>query len=221
VSSTLGGAVPGTSIILDGRVATVTHGDGSFELARVGIGAHLVEVRRIGFVPSVFEIDVPADDLALELPVTMQPVPVELEMIVVDAERTIWVTGRMREFYDRRRSSRGHFFMSSEIEKRGPIQISDLLRELPGVRVMPGIGGARVGMLRGSSGPVFSSTGAGGCAPRVFLDGMRVTVDDDFPLDNLVDPNWIGGLEVYTSAVSAPIRYGAASSCGVILIWTK
>lgn len=59
------------------------------------------------------------------------------------------------------------------------------------------------------------------CVPRVYVDGMRMVVDGYFPLDGVVVPEWIEGMEVYTSELRAPQQYAAGTGCGVILIWTR
>jgi hypothetical protein len=56
------------------------------------------------------------------------------------------------------------------------------------------------------------------CRPDVFLDGVRVRVDELFPM-NLVTPmSFVRAAEVY--AHSVPIEFASSRNCGAIVIWT-
>ena len=66
----------------------------------------------------------------------------------------------------------------------------------------------------------------GDCPYRVFLDGVLV-VSDAFKDDanwarDLVRPDDVEAIEVYSRPSEIPVQYGGAQGgCGVVLLWTK
>lgn len=58
------------------------------------------------------------------------------------------------------------------------------------------------------------------CDPTWFVDGTRA-IADAAAIEGSVDVGAVVGVEVYTSATTAPAQYaGAAAQCGVIVVWT-
>jgi outer membrane receptor for ferrienterochelin and colicin len=115
---------------------------------------------------------------------------------------------RYREYETRaRRSGAGRFLSQEDIEKRNPIEVSDIVRMLPGFRIVGSGLDARVVSSRGQI-----SLRQGECTANVVIDGMQ---HQDI---NLLRPADVGALEVYNGP-SAPMQYDSA--CGVIVIWTK
>jgi hypothetical protein len=213
VASMLGGSVGSASILVNGRVAAVTDSGGLYRVENVGLGLNLIETRRIGYVPGVFEVELEADQAELDMSVSLYPVPVQLEEIVVSAQRTVYVAGRLREFYDRRRSGLGRYLTRWEIETLAPLNISDLLERFPALQVVEGSFGHT--SIRISRGRVQA------CDPQIYLDGVRMLTDADFNINNFIVPQVLEGVEVYTGPSEAPIQYLGTSTCGVILIWTR
>ncbi len=109
-------------------------------------------------------------------------------------------------FYDRLEVGIGHFVTREQLVASEQSSVSEVLREVPGVRIVPGIARASRILLRG------------GCLPRVVLDGLlltgRVVVDD------LVSTYDVEAIEVYHGA-SAPILYTGETTCGVVMVWTR
>jgi hypothetical protein len=66
------------------------------------------------------------------------------------------------------------------------------------------------------------------CRPRVFVDnvivrrGGRTGNSDDPPIDLLVQPQDIAGIEIYRSPSETPRQFAANDvTCGVVLFWSK
>jgi hypothetical protein len=52
--------------------------------------------------------------------------------------------------------------------------------------------------------------------------GKKIILERGVPVDQLVSPDNIAGIEVYSSANAAPADYHLLNGgCSVILIWTK
>lgn len=182
---------------------------GRFTLVLPG-GATTVAVRRLGFAPR---------DTALELRegrtdslfVVLKVLPFDLPGVTAEADA--FAEMRLSEFYRHRRSSEGHFFDRKEIEARRVTRISDLLRRLPGVRMVPDRSGrVHLRMARASGGR--------DCPPDYFIDGVRAQFlgVDDLPITD------IEAIEVYSGPARVPPEYNTRfgnPSCGTIVLWTR
>ena len=123
----------------------------------------------------------------------------------------------MSGFLDRLQNGFGHFITEEMIQQRQPGRVADLLRVIPGLRVVPaGALGSRVLISR------FQGRFGGACQPKLFIDGIVVTPNGPLDLDRFLTPEDVVGIEVYRGPAEMPARFGgAASACGVIVVWTK
>jgi hypothetical protein len=123
----------------------------------------------------------------------------------------------------------GTFIKAEEIEIRNPTRVTDLFTAVPSFTVVQ------------SAGLLVNNRS--NCAPAIFLDGVRMrpepiygrtaadvgynqssgmTPAQAFHTANVVQPVELEGIEIYAGAASIPGQYaGAASMCGVIVMWTK
>jgi hypothetical protein len=188
-------------------VTATTDEMGRFDLAALPVGTHTLEVRRIGFVPHAVPVD-----LTAQSPTTMQVTlakPVRLLDAVRVTGRTVY-SRRLEEIAQRQRRGFGHVIMRDELERSAAIRVSDVLRRVPGIRIIPSGASNIVSFSRslGISGP---------CLPTVYLDGMRMGQQED--IDFLAMPTTLEAIEVYPSSIGAPIEY--SGGCGSILLWTR
>jgi hypothetical protein len=178
--------------------------DGRFELTDLPDRKTSIVVRRLGYQPRVYTMQIREGATRAFLPVVLDPMPAELEKVIVMA-RVAESGGRLRDFYERkRRNAWGTFIDREEIERRNPLWMSDMLRMVPGVRVIPTRWGGYAVRLRD------------GCWPTVWLDGMPVRGAE---LDEVIFPSEVAGMEVYRSRVGMPIQF--RDSCGAIAVWTR
>jgi hypothetical protein len=214
-TGTLGGIVYGTTAPLP-RVQLQRHGDpavattdslGRYRMLNLPIGPQVVEVRRVGYMPRQFSVNVrPGENRATDLHLT--PV-VALDSIRVVARRTVY-----REFESRAKvASFGRFLRAEDIERKRPLLTSDLVRQLPGLMVVRGTTSdldVDVVQPRG----ITSWTHPNACYANIVIDGVP------HQKINWIDPYSIGAMEIYTGTGTAPVQY-QPSPCGTILIWTK
>jgi Carboxypeptidase regulatory-like domain/TonB-dependent Receptor Plug Domain len=184
-----------------------TDASGRFDLAGLPVGTHVLEVRRIGFAPQNNVVQLAAASpttvtVALEKPVRL------LDAVRVTA-RTLY-SRRQAEIEQRRRRGFGHYIMRDELERNVGGRVTDMLRRVPGVRIYP----TSTGNLVAFRGPTTS----GPCRPTVFLDGLRLGVEED--LDALTTVSSLEAIEVYTSETQAPVEYWSGG-CGAIVLWTR
>jgi hypothetical protein len=216
--------VVGALVSINDQNVAVTGLGGTFWVpVSLRLGRNRIGLRRMGYRPVDAFVWVARDSSELSLEATLEPLPVELEEVVVEGERTIYdFSGRLRDFNRRRRTGLGKYFTREDIERRRPFYVTDLLARLPSVSVRPNASGNNIVRMRGPWGL---------CKPVLYLDGAKL-FDGIFDLgdgmswleniDQLVMPDEIAGIEVYRGAAEVPTELGMlGASCGVIAIWTR
>jgi len=200
--------VPGARVTVWGTgIETVTNADGEFTLGNLPEGTHTLEARAVGFAPARQPVDiVRGTPGAAEVELTN--LAITLGTIKVFAQR-VYPSPFSGDFERRRRMGGGRFFDEKEIEDRKPTLLTDLLRTIPGVRVLPTIWGG-----------VDAVMGPGHCRPDLVIDGSRQINDETFPINTLVWANELRAVEVYTQPSSVPAEFQSGSGCGAIVIWT-
>jgi hypothetical protein len=209
VRDSLGGPVSLAQLSLSG-VRTLSDSAGRFTMAGLPSGGATLLVRRLGFTPLDFKLELAAGRTdSVQLVLTMLP----RELAEITSEASDRARARLTDFYRHRENGSGYYYDRKEIEQRRVQRISDLLRRLPGVRV----GTDRTGryVVRMSR-----SVGGRDCPPDFWIDGIRAPSlnVDDLPL---VD---VEALEIYKGPSGIPPEYlGRLGSpgCGAVVIWTR
>ena len=181
---------------------------GQFIASRVNAGAIWLRVRRIGYAPESLLVTVVADK-EVNPTIVLRPIAQSIAAVKVVGRRDLH--GPMAGFYTRMQSGNGRFFTFAEIDRRQPTQMTDLLRQVPGIRIESRGFDNRV-RIRGSR-----------CAPLVWLDGQALYAGE-FDLDS-VDPRSFEGIEVYNGPASVPMEFQGnqrmSSACGTIILWSR
>ena len=135
VTGATGRPISGARVTVWGTgMETVTSSDGEFTLGNLPGGTHTLEARALGFAPALQPVDIVSGTPgAAEVELTN--LGIMLDTIKVTAQRVY--TRPLQDFERRKRMGFGRFFDETEIERRRPIFLTDLLRTLPGVRVVP------------------------------------------------------------------------------------
>lgn len=191
------------------RMSVETDSAGAFGLP-VAAGAYVLEVERTGFRTYVSpSIDVPRDML-VRVTIRLGAAAIPLEPIMV----TVHSGGRLTEFErNMTNPSRvGRFFTQDELNARPAARTTDFLVQVPSVEVRPMV------QMRGSS---VGNLGSTLCAPAMFLNGARFYEAGDLLIDDVLIPNQLEGIEVYSRRMFAPAQYTTSGDCGVILFWTR
>jgi len=122
---------------------------------------------------------------------------------------------QLTEFRRRRSGGGGVFLDRAEIERRNPRTLTDLVRTIPGVRVVPRPTGFRYvsSHFRRVAGDI------GTCDVMLYLDGQPFLMETG-DADARIRISEIIALEAYVTAGSVPRQFaGSDAACGVILIW--
>lgn len=192
------------------QLETRTDTLGAFQFARVPTGATSLLVRRMGYAPQTISHLVSGGSVdSLSLTLTAQPL--RLEPMVV-SERELRRRLYIDEFHRRRLRGEGHYITREEIESRNTSRLTDVVRNVPGIRIM---------RTRGGNGVRFVSAASMrlNCAPMIWLDGQRAP---GMELDEITASD-IEGIELYSGPSQTPLRFSQnqQSTCGTIVIWTR
>jgi hypothetical protein len=172
-------------------------------------GPATLSIRRLGFEPL---------DLALQLAtgrtdsvrVVLTTVPRELAEVITEANPRALT--HLADFNRHRQNGQGYYLERKEIEATRVVRLSDVLRRMPGIRLVPDRSGryqVRMGRAGGRD-----------CFPDFWIDGVRAPYFnvDHMPLGD------VDALEVYKGAATPPPEYLSrlgSPGCGVIVIWTR
>jgi hypothetical protein len=190
---------------------TLSDSVGAFFMRLPAEGSYVLRVSHLAYARYASDpltVD-PAESVTLEIRLGRSAIP--LEPIVVTARSST----RLAEFHQRRLTNAfGRFLTEEEIDRRAPLQTSDLLRGIPGIALSP---------VRARGRTVTRITlpsAAGRCEPAFWVDGVRLAQTGD-PVDDILGPGTVAGIEVYSSTAGAPAQYADTRGCGTILFWTK
>ncbi len=203
----------------------ITDEAGEFSFVVRGSGPIRLHAERIGYQRTttpllhfdgytVYHVEVRLDIAAIVL------APLE-----VVARARSGVSPTLAGFDRRRRSGIGWYITREEIERRNPHRVTDLLAMAPGVMLRStGSGNRRtVYMARATN-----------CPAQVFIDGFHInrtvsmpggssrSTTEAFPIDEMVGPGSVEGIEVYQGLSRVPAEFlTPESACGVVAIWTR
>jgi hypothetical protein len=150
-----------------------------------------------------------------------------LATVAIDAKAVLPSWSEQSGFDARRLQALGAFVTAQDIAKR---TYSDLTSVLQGIR--------GINIERSGRGGIASSTpymmgvmsvhgNQSRCLPNVFLDGAQFRINVGAAgydvLGDMVHPESIKGIEVYTNPGTIPAQFDLMSStgCGSIVIWTR
>lgn len=197
---------------------TFSDGAGAFTTELPRAGGYQIYAVRLGYFATFSDwIDVVKEE-EISVMVRLQPKPFETDSLTVQVSSRTPPLERVG-FYDRRNAGTGTFFGRSDIEAMAGLRdITDVIREAPGVRLSADKFGRDVVML--------TNTVGGSCRPALILDGLGV----EPPWERIVDVEDLDGVEVYSRPVQVPSRFyglvptsmrASAAQCGLVVAWTR
>ena len=201
-------------------IGGVTDALGRAVIRDVPPGTHFVTLRVLGFAAEAFAVDfMPGSVMKASVKLAQRPEPLEegvldefaLGEVEVVAERdSRWLA--RGGFYERRARGFGTFLSRADLDARQPLNLSDALRTVPGVHILPD----------GLASSALSMRGAhrGACVMAVFVDGVFMAQ----PNLDAIPPEDVEAVEVYRGPAELPPRFNSASldaTCGAIVVWTR
>jgi hypothetical protein len=203
------------------RASAVADRDGTFVLNDLPRGSFRLRVTRIGYARALTPYWRIESGEVLTVTVYLDPQAVLLAPLEIRASEKS-LSPVLANFYRRvERRLGGTFITREDIERRNPSQITDLLADVPGVRLSAGGIGANSRLVSMTRATSFSG---GRCPVQVWIDGMLATrgQTEGVPLDDLATPTILEGIEIYRGASTIPPEFiSPESRCGVIALWTR
>ncbi|MEO7996668.1 MAG: carboxypeptidase regulatory-like domain-containing protein [Gemmatimonadaceae bacterium] len=190
---------------------TRTNDRGQWTITNAPPGSQSLEVRAVGKYPVRRNVNV--IDGTAPIRVAMTNFKTVLDTLKVTAGLSASLD--YRDFETRRRSQgMGRFFTADDIRKRNVLETSDLFKAIPNVDVVTlGLGQTVFQMKTAFRGET--------CTPTIVLNGTQMNNISADELDNMVRPERIIGIEVYTESNTPAKFQSGMSGCGSIVIWQR
>ena len=186
-----------------------TDDSGRFHVPEMPVGARGVFVRRLGFAPLRVLIPVNAAGTTDSVSVTLAAVVALLPSMTAMAQHDSLSHEVLAEFWARKARGFGKFITRDQIDERGGMHFTDLVRTVPSVMIQN---------YRGRPEIRFSRSVIRDCPPQYWVDGIPIERGsaDEFTPDN------VEAIELYSSPATTPPQYSTRSlTCGTIIIWTR
>jgi hypothetical protein len=205
ITDTLGNAMAGVSVLVEGARDSHTGDDGRFFLDHLPAGTQTFTVRRPGFAPQRMLVDIAPNDT----PVVRVAFRAVLLLPTV-AVRSPRASRTMNQFEQRRRVGQGSYLTPADIANRPDIR--SVFFGVKRIKVINVPGGFDL------LGPP-PRPGLPECPMTIFIDGYRATIEEL----RTYDPRDIQGVEVYPKADQAPLQFrGQVGGCGgAVVVWTR
>ena len=239
VTTTDGESIAYANLQVNGGRRYVSNDSGSLSIPITFTSPATMLVRRFGFEPAELQLTEFPDT---GITVQMKPVATTLEKQVITV-RSPFVRLDLGGFYKRMAASQNgavvaYFMTPEDLALRKPSNVTDAIEHFPNMRAAP-IDDGKIDPVDGMahadgvmSRRKFRIEDRNGCPFTVYVDRVRVTphissakvVDEE--INSLLNVASVAGIEVYPRLAGAPPEFPpvnavSATSCGVVVIWTK
>ncbi|HEY9226256.1 MAG TPA: carboxypeptidase-like regulatory domain-containing protein [Gemmatimonadaceae bacterium] len=232
----------GVEVAVEGKKnQTTTDSTGRYAFVAPG-GVQIILLRSPGFRPVRMRVTMKGDTVRADARL-VRVSPTQLAPVLVNQATRLAGTGR-DGFADRRKLGLGKFVDSTALRARDSRQVSDVLRELTGIKLMDWMEpGSSVYEVRAVSplvpmsqsyrvqGPtgLVSVPGNPPCFVSVFFNGTTIYRSErgsqsgrppDFTRDFSIAS--LEAIEYYRSASEVPPQFGGANAnCGALVLWSR
>lgn len=193
----------GASVSVMGTPRTMrSNADGRFSV-ELAPGVYVLQARALGYAAGSWVVQL-ADQETLSVVIELEPAPVTLAGVTVEGQRP--EQRGLAGFEQRRQRGRGVYVSEQDIQRANATSLSDLLRNMPGVRLVCRFRTCRVNMSRGE------------CQPDFFVDGYPAnnSTSLEMPLVGVI------AVEVYRTVTETPAEFlRGNNTCGTIVLWTR
>ena len=211
VRDSLGHPIPYATVFTAGGHAATAGEDGIFRLENVPPGRTQFGVRRIGFAPVDFTLEMP-QELIVSVNVLLHQTVFRMRTITVEEKMASMYLSQVG-FYERQHRGDGYFMIGDDLEERQAMYIEQFFFGVPGVTIQDhGKGGLSA----------MGLTPGGSCPLTIWLDGRIWRTDADVGSKGL-NPRDIKAVEIYPHMAQAPAEFHNPENpqCGAIVMWTK
>jgi hypothetical protein len=191
---------------------TRTGSHGEFTLTELPSGTQELAVRSVGFDPAVLPIELTARE-PQSVTVRLRRALTSLPAVVTSSKTDAGL--RRLGFFDRQKSSAGHFITPDQVAQAQPRVVTDLMYLVPGWQVQTTSGGLTVLLPPRSA----FAEGASACI-NVLIDGALMTRLAPGEFDSVIAARDVVAMEVYAGA-SVPAEFSRPGGCVTIIVWTR
>ena len=202
-----------------------TSNGGEFSVQLPAAGSYVVRASKAGYQPTMTRPITVGVGLDASIRLRLQPSKTPADTLAVAAE-SVAVEEEIPYlaqvgFYAREHRGIGRFLTRAELDKVRSDRLTDALRGMPGVQIV--CSGAYCDVQAPGAATMFTR---GVCQQTVVLDGVVLRSggisSGGEPVDQLLNPFNLAGVEVYSSPSGVPVQFkGYMSPCGAIIAWSR
>ena len=175
---------------------------GQFTHSGLKPGVYVMQARALGYAPGSWVIEL-VERETLSVVIELEAMPIALPGVIVEAPT---LQRGMAGFALRRAAGRGVYLTEDDIKRANATRLSDLLRNVSGVRLICRYNGCRVRMARND------------CQPDFFIDGLSANNSTSLEMPVI----GVTGIEIYRTITETPVEFlRGNNTCGTIAIWTR
>lgn len=194
-------------------VVVLTNDKGEFTMTNLPSGSQVLLARHIGYGAATRSVDLSARE-PRNVTITLPKFVALMDPVLVLARRNASLD--RVGFTQRKRSGTGIFLGPEQIERIHPNSVSDILRNVRGLRVTYSGMRPSVSSRRG----INSFRNSPDCV-RFFLDGIPWLSNTPGDIESFVSGNEVVAVEAYNSA-NIPAQYMTEmGTCTTIVLWTR
>ena len=190
------------------EIIALTNAKGEFTLRNLPSGSRILWARHLGYAAQMQPVGLSSHEqprVTIKLPKYVAV----MDPVLVTARRAAALD--KVGFGTRRKSAFGYFIGPERLEKMHPLYITDVLRMVPGLRVVPGPYGETVTSTRANGD---------GCV-QYYVDEMPFTEMQPGDVRDFVNADEVVAVEVYQSGNAPPQFTRALGNCTTIVLWTR
>jgi len=199
----------GTRVELVGTdIVTGTDENGEFSLRKLPSGSKVLLVRHVGFAAETIPVDLSSRE-EKRVKVKLSRFVEMMDPVLVKARRTAGLD--KVGFNQRRKTGLGFYIGPEQLANARPRVLSDILRQVPSLRVSYGVHGDVISSARGMTS---------GCM-QYYLDDAPYVEFRPGDVNRFVTASEVRAVEVYHGP-ETPAQYArAGATCTTIVIWTR
>jgi hypothetical protein len=188
-------------------ITAMTNDKGEFTMHNLPSGSRVLLARHLGFSAETAPVDLSSLQPA-RVTIKLPKFVAIMDPVLVTARRSA-ALDRVG-FSQRRRAGFGHFIGPERLANMHAIFLTDVLRQVPGLRVSPGPDGD----------VVASSRGVGGGCVQYYLDDMPFREMTPGEINHFVTGSEVVAVEVY-QPLETPGQFMRGDNCTTIVLWTR
>jgi Carboxypeptidase regulatory-like domain/CarboxypepD_reg-like domain len=194
--------------LLGTDIVAMTNDKGEFTLQNLPSGSRVLVARHLGYGAEMAAVDLSSRETK-HVSMKLAKFVAVMDPVLVTARRSAALD--KIGFGERSKTALGYFLGPDRIARMHAVEVTDILRQVPGLR-----------LSYGQFGPVVSSSrsATGGCV-QYFLDDMPFVEMNPGDLNQFVNGGEIVAAEVYQPGETPGRFMRASNACVTIALWTR